>query len=57
MHSEKTVTGMVALAAGLHPVTVEYVQGGGGASLKAFVQREGGAREPLAGSLLAHLPD
>jgi len=57
MHSEKAVTGMVALAAGLHPITVEYVQGGGGASLKAFVQREGGAREQLAGSRLAHLPD
>jgi hexosaminidase len=57
MHSEKAVTGMVALAAGLHPITVAYVQGGGGASLKAFVQREGGVREQLAGSLLAHLPD
>ena len=57
MHSEKAVTGMVALAAGLHPITVEYVQGGGGASLRGFVEREGGVRERLAGSLLAHLPD
>ena len=57
MHSEKAVSGMVALAAGLHPITIEYVQGGGGASLRAFVEREGGAREPLAGSRLAHLPD
>ncbi len=57
MHSEKAVTGMVALAAGLHPITIEYVQGGGGSSLRAFVEREGGARERLAGSLLAHLPD
>ena len=57
MHSEKSVTAMIALAAGLHPITVDYVQGGGGASLRAFVQREGGVRERLAGSLLAHLPD
>jgi hexosaminidase len=57
MHSEKAVTGMIALAAGLHPITVDFVQGGGGASLRGFVEREDGVREPLAGSRLAHPPE
>jgi hexosaminidase len=53
-HSETAKTGMIALAAGVHPLTVRYVQGSGGASLAVQVRREGGAWEPLAGGWLAH---
>ncbi|HEU4829787.1 MAG TPA: family 20 glycosylhydrolase [Gemmatimonadales bacterium] len=53
MHSETGKTGMVALARGLHPLEVAYVQGGGGASLRVLVRKEGGEWEPLAGIWLA----
>ena len=53
MHSETEKTGMIALARGLHPLEVSYVQGGGGASLRVLVRREGGTWEPLAGKWLA----
>jgi hexosaminidase len=54
-HSETAKTGMIALAAGVHPLTVRYVQGSGGASLAVRLRREGGAWEPLGGGWLAHL--
>jgi hexosaminidase len=53
MHSETEKTGMIALTRGLHPLEVSYVQGGGGASLRVLVRREGGTWEPLAGNWLA----
>ena len=53
MHSETEKAGMVALARGLHPLDVSYVQGGGGASLRVLVRREGEEWEPLAGKWLA----
>ncbi len=53
-HSETAKTGMIALATGVHPLTVRYVQGSGGASLVVQVRREGGAWERLAGGWLAH---
>ena len=55
MHSETEKTGMIALARGLHPLEVSYMQGGGGASLRVLVRREGEAWEPLAGDWLARL--
>ena len=55
MHSETEKTGMIALARGLHSLAVSYVQGGGGASLRVLVRREGKAWEPLAGRWLARL--
>ncbi|HEU5049973.1 MAG TPA: family 20 glycosylhydrolase, partial [Gemmatimonadales bacterium] len=54
-HSETERFGMAALAAGLHRLEVTFVQGSGGASLRASVRRPGGAWEPLAGAWLAHL--
>ena len=53
-HSETERSGMIALEAGLHPINVDFVQGSGGKSLKAFIQREGGSRARLAGEMLAH---
>jgi hexosaminidase len=55
-HSETEKRGMVALAAGVHPLTVRYMQGSGGASLRALIRREGGTWEPLAGAWLRHRP-
>jgi hexosaminidase len=54
-HSETERSGMIALEGGLHPVSVEFVQGGGGRALSAFIQREGGARMRLAGEMLARM--
>src|SRR5690606_13473106 len=52
-HSETARTGMVALAAGVHPLAVDFVQGSGGASLRVLVRPAGGEWEPLAGKWLA----
>ena len=51
-HSEAERTGMVALEAGIHPLTIRYVQGSGGAVLSATIAFEGGAPMPLAGAFL-----
>jgi len=53
-HSDAIKSGMIALEAGIHPLTVRYVQGSGGASLGATIAPEGGAAVPLAGGWLAH---
>src|SRR5690606_38783765 len=55
-HSETARTGMIALAAGAHPLTVDFVQGSGGASLRALVRPADGNWEPLAGKWLARRP-
>lgn len=46
-HGAETRTGMVALRKGLHPVTVRYFQGGGGASLSLQYRRGDGAWAPV----------
>jgi hexosaminidase len=53
-HSESVRTGQIALAAGIHPVDIRFVQGSGAAALSATVAAEGAAPEPLAGDWLAH---
>jgi hexosaminidase len=53
-HSDATRTGMVALEAGIHPLTIRYVQGSGGASLGATIAPDGETPVPLAGGWLAH---
>ena len=52
-HSEAERSGMIALAAGIHPLTVRYVQGSGGSALSATIAFEGEAPLPLAGRWLA----
>jgi hexosaminidase len=52
-HSEAERTGMIALDAGIHPLTVRYVQGSGGSALSATIAFEGEAPVPLAGAWLA----
>jgi len=52
-HSEAERSGMVALAAGIHPLTIRYVQGSGGAVLSATIAFEGEPPVPLAGGYLA----
>jgi hexosaminidase len=52
-HSEAERSGMVALAAGIHPLTIRYVQGSGGAALSATIAFEGEPPMPLAGGYLA----
>jgi hexosaminidase len=53
-HSDAVKSGMIALEAGIHPITIRYVQGSGGASLDATIAPDGGVPVPLAGSWLAH---
>jgi hexosaminidase len=53
-HSEAERTGMIALAAGIHPLTIRFVQGSGGAALSATIAFEGERPVPLAGASLAH---
>jgi len=52
-HADAERTGMIALEAGIHPLTVRYVQGSGGAALSGTIAFEGGAALPLAGAFLA----
>jgi len=53
-HSDAVRSGMIALEAGIHPLTIRYVQGSGGASLGATIAPDGGTPSPLAGGWLAH---
>ena len=53
-HSESVRTGQIALAAGIHPVEIRFVQGSGASALSATVAAEGATPEPLAGHWLAH---
>lgn len=52
-HSEAERSGMVALEAGIHPMTIRYVQGSGAAVLSATIAFEGEPPVPLAGASLA----
>ena len=57
-HGDEQRTGMIALRAGLHPITVRYFQGTGGASLSLKYRRGEGAWLPVPDSwfVLAALP-
>ena len=46
-HGEEERTGMIALRAGLHPMTVRYFQGTGGASLSLKYRRGENAWAPV----------
>jgi hexosaminidase len=50
-HSATTRRGMIALAAGYHPITVRFFQGGGGKELRVEIAAEGDEPAPLAGRL------
>jgi hexosaminidase len=52
-HSVAERTGMIALEAGIHPLTIRYVQGSGGSALFATIAFEGEPPTPLAGAWLA----
>jgi hexosaminidase len=53
-HSEAVRTGQIALAAGIHPIEIRFVQGSGSSALSATVAGEGSTPELLAGNWLAH---
>jgi len=55
-HGEETRTGMIALRAGLHPVTVRYFQGGGGAALSLRYRRGNEAWSLVPAGWLVHAP-
>jgi hexosaminidase len=54
-HSATTRRGMIALAAGYHPITVRFFQGGGGRELRVGMAVEGEDPAPVAGRLF-HRP-
>ena len=56
LHGTQERTGMVALRAGAHPMTVRYVQAGGGADLLVKVRVAGGAWQELPAAWLHHTP-
>ena len=56
LHGTQERTGMVALRAGAHPLTVRYVQAGGGADLLVKVRVAGGAWQELPAAWLHHTP-
>ncbi len=53
-HPRSEKSGTVDLAAGDHPIRVDYQQGTGGASCVIFWQPPGGPREVLPASVLFH---
>jgi alpha-L-fucosidase len=52
LHSARDRSGTVALAKGLHPITVTYFEKGGGHELEVFMSGPGMSRNPLDGSSL-----
>jgi hexosaminidase len=53
-HTPTDRAGMVALAAGVHPIEVLFFQGGGGRELLLQVRREGATLAPLPAEWLFH---
>jgi hexosaminidase len=53
-HTPTDRAGMVALAAGLHPIEVLFFQGGGGRELRLQVRREGAPLAPVPAEWLFH---
>ncbi len=56
LHGSEERTGMVALRAGAHPITVRYFQAGGGAELRLRVRPAGGEWQSVPASWLTHQP-
>ena len=56
LHGPEERTGMVALRAGAHPITVRYFQAGGGAELRLRVRAAGGAWQAVPAAWLSHQP-
>ncbi|HEX7121581.1 MAG TPA: family 20 glycosylhydrolase [Gemmatimonadaceae bacterium] len=54
LHGTEERTGMIALRQGVHPVTLRYFQGGGGASLSLRVRTGDGPWEPVPADWLVH---
>jgi hexosaminidase len=54
LHGDEERTGMIALRRGLHPVTVRYFQGGGGASLSLRYRRGGADWLPVPDDWFRH---
>jgi hexosaminidase len=53
-HGADARTGMIALRAGLHPVTIKFFQGEGGVALDVKVRRVGGDWSPIPSTWLRH---
>ena len=56
LHGTQERTGMIALCAGSHPITVRFFQAGGGADLWLKVRTTGGAWKEIPASWLRHRP-
>ncbi|MBX7119245.1 MAG: family 20 glycosylhydrolase [Gemmatimonadaceae bacterium] len=56
LHGAEERTGMIALRTGPHPITVRYIQGGGGAVLRLRVRTGTGAWRDVPASWLTHRP-
>ena len=56
LHGTQERTGMIALCAGSHPITVRFFQAGGGADLWLKVRTTGGAWQEIPASWLSHRP-
>jgi hypothetical protein len=52
LHSSKEVKGVVALAAGAHPIRVQYFQKGGGRDLKVSIEGPKGDKQVIPGAML-----
>ena len=52
LHGSKEVRGVVALAAGLHKIRVQYFQKGGGRDLKVYVEGPKGDKQVIPGTML-----
>jgi hypothetical protein len=56
-HSERTKLGMIALAAGYHPITVLYFQAGGGQALDLAIAQDGATPQSISAAWLFHQGD
>lgn len=56
LHGAEEKQGMVALRAGLHPVTVRFFQAGGGAALTLRMRVGDGPWQPVPEAMLLHRP-
>jgi hexosaminidase len=55
-HGVEEKTGMIALRAGLHPVTVRFFQAGGGVGLTLRYRADSGVWQPVPAEWLVHRP-
>lgn len=51
-HSAREVSGQIALAKGLHPITLKYFEGGGGGSLRLLYKGPGIVKQAIANGML-----